>query len=1076
MSPGRLFSGIYVGNVCLHGLIYVEGESMSLEPKFEKGDNVRIISSGKVGTVNKVLVRQNNIGYQVTVDGKTTTYQEKYLDPFIDEEQSVIDSLVFQELKGVDDFRLFQTWFRLKRPVEGNFYSYLASRTLFNPYQFKPLSKFIAPGSEERLFIADEVGVGKTIETGIILTELIARGRLDRRSPILIVCPNSLVYKWLKEMRRRFGLCFHIHDGASLGNALRVVLDGGFLPDWVTWAIASLELLRTEKHMDLLEKINASREVPLWSSVVVDEAHHMRNVASESNNVGMLLSGLTEMMLMLSATPLNLRDEDLFNQMHILNQAMFPDQQTFSAMLSPVKSINRCRRLLAERTTTVYGELQTEMAELESGPLGKAIVEHPGVIDLHRHLDTGTPMTSAEIARYDRTLILLSPLDNSFNRTLKREALNHRVTREPLKVPVVFTTEEMEFHEAVIDLAKRTFLAKGGNPAALGFVTNMPRRMVSSCIPAMREYLDWCLENNQMLVDEDSVGEEVEDDSEVKSAPLPPELRCEFNGLRDQAVKLSEIDSKYREFSKLVKQLLSSPDSHQLIVFSFFVRTLRYLQKRLAQEGYRVGLICGDVPLVSKKGGKPGRDQIMEAFEEKEFDILLSSEVGGEGLDFQFCNAIVNYDLPYNPMRVEQRIGRIDRFGQKSEKVIVASMYIKDTVDEAIYSALYDRIRLVEDSVGALEPILGNKLTDLQREIVSGQISKEQLEIRMREMELAVAQARIEMEQFEANRRELMGDEYFTSPLHNLESQTDFVRPSDAVSLTSISLSTWKGCSFEEVDHDRGRLTLSKEVLARLEQFTRRPGSEGSMEELGPLLKSKYPLLVIFNGSLADQYKDHVFLPPCGFWVRFLLRELESSGKVFKVFAFSGNVKDLPIEPGTYIVPMFEVKIEGFRVELYLGAVPVLVSNRRVYDCDFLKLPRQLGCSVIVDSSQSSHNLDMEDPGMYIDLGKEALERQMEEKMELLRAENRYRIEARINSLKRGTEVRIERLQKKIAEHRERAIADGKEPSQEFIRLTGAQIAVEERRREEKIKKLQDRSELSLTLYLVGAVVCNVGE
>ncbi|MHB1042634.1 MAG: DEAD/DEAH box helicase [Eubacteriales bacterium] len=1042
-------------------------------PKFQKGDNVRIISSGKIGTVNEVLLRQNNIGYKVTVNGKTTAYQEKYLEPFKDEEQEIIDNLVMQEFKGLADFHLFQTWFRLKRPLEGNFYSYLASRTIFNPYQFKPLSKFIAPGSEERLFIADEVGVGKTIETGIILTELIARGRLDRRSPILIVCPNSLGPKWAKEMRRRFGLLFQLHNGTSLENALRSVLDGGFLPEGAIWSLASVQLMRTEKHMGLLQKIDASREVPLFSMVVVDEAHHMRNTGTESNSLGVVLSSLTDMMIMLSATPLNLRDEDLFNQMNILNPSMFPDRQTFSALLSPVKSINRCRRLLAEGSHTVYGELQKELVELESGPLGNAIAEHPGVIALKSRLEVGFSLTNAEIAGYDRTLKSLSPLDNSFNRTLKREALEHRVTREPLKVPVEFTREEMEFYEDVINLAREAYLARGGSPTALGFVTSMPRRMVSSCIPAMREYLIWCLTNNQVLLDEESTREEVEDDSGLSVAPLSLELKEEFLRLRDEAENLGLTDTKYREFSKLVRQLMNTLENPQLLVFSFFVRTLRYLQKRLNKEGYRVGLICGDIPLVSD-GIQPGRYEIMEAFEKNELDILLSSEVGGEGLDFQFCQAIVNYDLPYNPMRVEQRIGRVDRFGQMAEKVIVASMYIKNTIDEDIYSALYERIRLVEDSVGALEPILGGRLVDLQRDIVSGQLTKEQLEVRMREIELAVEQSRIEMENFDVNRRELMGDEYFTSPLHNLESQVDFVHPSDAASLTAICLSMWKGCVYEPEGQDRGRLTLSKEVLSRLEQFTRRPGSEGSAEELGPLLKQRFPAPVIFNGSLADQHKNRHFLSPCGFWARFLLSQLEAFGKVFKVFSFSSNLRDLPIAPGLYMIPMFEVRLEGFRVELYLAAVPVRAANHEVTDCDFLALPRILGSGAAGEFERSADVMDFEDPGLFVDLGREALERKMEDKMELLRAENKYRVEARINSLKRGSEVRIERLQKKIAEHNERACAEGREPSQEFVRLTAAQIAVEERRGQEKIKKLRARSELSLTLSLVGTVLCDV--
>jgi superfamily II DNA or RNA helicase len=915
------------------------------------------------------------------------------------------------------------------------------------------------------------VGVGKTIETGIILTELISRGRLDRRSPILIVCPNSLGPKWVKEMRRRFGLIFHLHDGRSLGNALKSALDGGFLPDGSFWAVASLQLLRAKKHLDLLEEMNASREVPLWSMVVVDEAHHMRNTGTESNNLGIELSGLSEMLLMLSATPLNLRDEDLFNQMHILNPAMFPDRQTFSALLSPVKSINRCRRLLAQRSHTVYGELQKELIELESGPLGRAIAGHPGVIALKRHLLEGSQLTNADIARFDRTLISLSPLDNSFTRTLKREALEQQVTREPLKVAVELRQEEMEFHEAVIELAKEAYLARGGSQAALGFVTNMPRRMVSSCIPAMREYLSWCLVNDRVLVDEESVKGEVEDDSELSSIPLPPELRKEFERLRDQAEKLGQADTKYGEFIKLIRQLMNTLPNPQIIVFSFFVRTLRYLQERLFKDGYRVGLICGDIPLVSD-GVKPGRYEIMESFEKKELEILLSSEVGGEGLDFQFCQAIVNYDLPYNPMRVEQRIGRIDRFGQNEEKVIVASMYIKGTVDEAIYTALYERIRIVEDSVGALEPILGNRLVDLQREIVSGQLTKEQLEQRMSEIELKVEQARLEIESFEASRRELMGDEYFTSPLHNLESQTDFVHPADAALLTAIFLSMSKGCAYEVEGKELGRLTLSKDVQSRLEQFTRRPGSEGSMEELGPLLGRRQPISVVFNGSIADQFKGHVFLPPCGFWARFLLSELEVQNKVSKVFSFTSG--GLPLEPGIYAIPLFEVRLEGFRVELYLAAVPVRLADQVVANCDFQALPRML-CNVANDNPIPLQEIELEEPAVFIDLAREALEEKMEEKMELLRAENRYRIEARINSLKRGSEVRIDRLLQKIIEHRERAIVEGKSPNQEFIRLTEAQIAVEVRRREEKIKKLEAKSELSLTLSLAGAVICKVG-
>lgn len=1038
-------------------------------PKFHKGDNVRIISSGKVGTINDVLVRETNIGYRVTVDGKTTAYQEKYLELYIDEEQKLRDELMLGHLGNLDDFHLFQTWYRLKRPIEGNFYSYLASRTLFNAYQFRPLSKFISPGSEERLFIADEVGVGKTIETGIILTELIARGRLDRRSPILIVCPNSLGPKWVKEMKDRFRLRFQLHDGASLKNAL-LAARKGYLPDQSIWAVASIQLLRNRKNLDMLQEINASREAPLWSFVAIDEAHHMRNASTESNLLGNTLSDLTEMMLMLSATPLNLKDEDLFNQMHILNPSMFPNPQTFQAMLSPAKSINRCRRLLLEDTTTVYSEIQQELEELEAGPLGDVLSAHPGLISLRERLKQGIPMTGSEKALYERTLISLSPLDKCFTRTLKREALEHRVTREPVKVPVTLTPMEMEFHEAVIEFTANRYLLRGGAPAALGFVTNMPRRMVSSCIPAMKEYLNWCLVNDTFLTDQGNDIEEPDDDSELRVVPLTPELRRELLRLKTQADHLKTVDTKYQEFIKLVRQLMTNLDNPQIIVFSFFVRTLHYLKERLTAEGYRVGLISGEIPVVSD-GQQIGRYELMEAFRNKEIDIFLSSEVGGEGLDFQFCQAMVNYDLPYNPMRIEQRIGRIDRFGQTADKVTVANMYIKDTVDEKIYEALYERIQLVQDSVGALEPILGTTLYDLQRELVGGKLTPEQLEIRLREVAIAIEHAKIEQEKFEGSRRELMGDDHFSSLINNLDEHTDFVRPEDAARLTALCLAEWTGCSYEVLDQERGILTLSKDLCSRIEQYTRRPGSEGSLEELGVIIR-KQTLSVIFNGSLADQFRDHHFVPPCGFWTKFLLTELEAKDRIYKVFSFTSETLKIGLDPGEYMVSVFEVQLEGFRMQLDLAAVPVRIVDQYCPELDYRKFSRSLSRQELSDVRSQ-----VPMPGYFeelIDLTRDALEQQMEEELQFLREENKYRIQARIISLTKGSEVRVNQLMQRISEHRERMHAEGKLPSQEFIRLMEAQIAVERRRVENHIEKLQSKRELSLTVSQIAVVLLEV--
>jgi superfamily II DNA or RNA helicase len=1034
---------------------------------FQKGDNVRIISTGKIGTVNDVIKRDTDYGYRVTIDGRMTTFQEKYLVLYFDENQLILDSWYDGNLGNINDFLLHQTWYRLKRPIDGNLYSFLASRTIFNPFQFKPLSKFLATGSEERLFIADEVGVGKTIETGIILIELIARGRLDRKSPILIVCPNTLGPKWVKEMRNRFNLNFHLHNSQSLELALKGALQG-YIPSEYLWSVVSIQLLRSEKFMRLIETICGTRLDVLWRLVVIDEAHHMRNLGTESNELGNYLSSMVEMMIMLSATPLNLRDSDLFNQMHILNPAMFPDIQTFNALLYPVKSLNRCRRLLQQKSPTVYDNILEEISSIEMGTLGRVIKKHSLIQQLKSDLNERRNLSDFEIAMYDRILVSLSPLDQAFTRTLKREAIEHRVIRESVKVGVELRHDEMQFYNDVINLTSDVYIMKGGNSKAIGFITNTPRRMAASCIPAMSDYLEWCISNNMMLIDEDEY-DAAEDDSELNKVELSSDLRERYSELYKRAQLIKENDSKYNQFSLLLKQLIGSLENQQVIIFSFFIRTLKYLKQRLEKEGYQVGLICGEMPLETQ-GEKIGRYNVMEQFEKKELQILLSSEVGGEGLDFQFCQAMINYDLPYNPMRIEQRIGRIDRFGQSADKIIVASMYLKDTIDESIYNVLFERIKLVEDSVGLIEPIIGEKITDLQNCIISGILNEEQLKKRVEEIEISIQQAKLEMELFENNRKELMGDDYFNKTIMNLQS-TDFVTPEDTMLLTELCLSSWNNCGFTRVDEYKGIIILSKEVKIKLQTFMRRPGSEGSSYELDILSVSKTDVLAVFSGNIAVTNPQVHFLSPCGFWTKFLLYELELEGRIKRVFVASAEFIEIGLEPSDYIIPIFELKIEGFRTELKLAAVPISISNREYVDCDFIKLSRDI--SRYIFDLDDDLKLDI-DPNDYIDLATEAVEKQLEDNMRIMREENIFRVEARKNSLLEGSKVRCSRLRKKLEDHIIKCKQEAKNPSQEFIRLTEAQITNDELNAIERIKKIENKVELSLTTSLISILYLNV--
>ncbi len=1037
-----------------------------MKPRFDIGQNVKLVTSGKIGTINKVIEGHSEYAYKLMIDGTTRVYAEKYLEPYVDTENEIIESIEANLFGDADDLALFETWFRLKKPIEGNLYSYLSSRTLFNPYQFKPLLKFISPSSEERLFIADEVGVGKTIETGILLMELLARGRIDRNQPVLIVCPNVLGPKWVKEMEDRFNLKFHLHDSRSLENMFKIFNESKHMQN--PWGIVSIQLLRTEKFMKYLEKMAAERLEPIWSLVIVDEAHHMRNSGTESNQVGHLISMLTQMLVMLSATPLNLRDEDLFNQMTILNPALFPDKQTFEALIAPVKSLNKIRRLISMRDPETKAEVLREIQSMASEGIGKIIRNHEGVLELEHRITHSEPLSSEEVAYYDRVLTSLSPLDSSFTRTLKRESMSHRVTREVIKVPVELTEREYAFYLKTIAAVQEAYLQRGGNPIALGFITNMPMRMLTSSIPAMKDYLKWSVAYDQ-IVEDDPFDEEDED--EVVSQNLNPELRKIFIELISEVEKLAEEDTKMDKFEELVTRMMDELENKQIIVFSFFRRTLKYLKERLQKMGYRAEIISGEVPLTTTNG-VTGRYEIMERFKNKELDVLLSSEVGGEGLDFQFCQAMINYDMPYNPMKVEQRIGRLDRFGQMSDKVIIANMYLKGTVDEKIYHLLYDRIQLIEDSVGFMEPIIGQQLADLQKGIFENSLTEEQIEKRTREIENALAQSKIEHMKFENGRSELLGEDKISDTIANMTT-TDFVKPVDSMRLTKIFLEGQVGCSFTELEEDFCEITLSPSVAVDVEEYSKLPGSANALEELHPLLKRMKKVPVVFNGQKSLEKPGAVFLPPSGHWMKFILRYMEENQRIMKLFQLKGMSSEFELKEGEYLVPIFEVEFDGFRKELNLSAVPLDLKSEEVQKLDYTVFMRTLGQKAF---GKGAIELEPSALEAYLDGARTALESQMELKLEELRKQNKYIIESKVNSLKKGNEVRLERLMKRLDNHIRSSQREGRSPSEEFIRMVNGQIEKDDKRTKDRIDRLQDKNDLILSVSLVGIALLMIGD
>ena len=176
------------------------------------------------------------------------------------------------------------------------------------------------------------------------------------------------------------------------------------------------------------------------------------------------------------------------------------------------------------------------------------------------------------------------------------------------------------------------------------------------------------------------------------------EIENDLAGISQNEIMLLEKeDKKYKKLMEWLKKSLQE----KVIIFSFYRGTLAYLERRLNKDGFKTFLIMG--------GQNEDRNKTLDEFKSSTGpDILLSSEVGSEGIDLQFCRVVINFDLPWNPMKLEQRIGRIDRLGQQAERISIINMVVEETIEDRVLMQLYERIDIFKDSIGDLEEILGD--------------------------------------------------------------------------------------------------------------------------------------------------------------------------------------------------------------------------------------------------------------------------------------------------------------------------------------------------------------------------------
>lgn len=602
------------------------------------------------------------------------------------------------------------------------------SRTQLLPHQIL-LTHDVIKMNRRRLLIADEVGLGKTIETGMIIRELIARGEAGR---VLIVCPAGLIKNWQNELRDCFRLQFEVlgidfqdFSPASWENHHRV--------------IASIDTLKRPARMERI--LNA----PRFDLVIVDEAHHVSRIRyGKKQQVTMnyrLLEGLqghTRGLLFLSATPHQGDNFQFWSLINLLDKSLFDSPEgmlTHRSLLNRVMVRRTKREVVDARGKPLFVRRQVHTESFEP-----ALREQRFYEQLTDYLKTG--YEAAGVFRTSRTTSaqraigfvmtafqkMMSSSPRAIKQALRRRLLvllvreqidiekKRKTHYEPeLATQIVSIQDEMRLlSRDILSTSSSTIrhpsssTPQSNNPgiqqsATLGdaeadsYIAQVRQRIVRK-LADTEETTEWSL-------DADEEG----DEGVYADAEIPDES----SRVRDLIGLVPEAtDRKFDRLLSVISDLRRENESERFIIFTQYRETLEFLRLELAK-------IFSEEKIATIKGG-PLEEKIEAAerfWDENGAKFLVSTSAGGEGINLQCARILFNYDLPWNPMAIEQRIGRIHRFGQR-EVSQVYNLIARDTVEERIYALLADKLEAVAKAIGKYDPETREPMEDFRLDIL----------------------------------------------------------------------------------------------------------------------------------------------------------------------------------------------------------------------------------------------------------------------------------------------------------------------------------------------------------------------
>ena len=447
------------------------------------------------------------------------------------------------------------------------------------PHQLE-VAKQVVENMNGKAILADEVGLGKTIEAGLILKEYMIRGLVKK---VLILVPASLVTQWASELTSKFFIPAITQRKSYVWEQCDVV-------------ISSIDTAKRSPHREIIYKQD-------YDLVIIDEAHKLKN--NKTKNYEFVQNLKKKFCLLLTATPIQNRISEIFNLVSLLKPGHLGSETDF------------------------YNKYKKDSRSLDDDQYLKELVNK--VMIRNRRADTGIEWTKRIVET----------------------------------ISIEFSEKERELYDAVSSFGQGNAIMNKSQFSCL----TLQREACSS-----RESVYYTLKN--MLQKE-------ENDSQAFHQQI---------GQLISLVEAVDTNSKAEKALELIKEI-----NDKVIIFTEYRATQVFLQWFLKQHG---------ITSVPFRGGfKRGKKDWMRELFKNNAQVLIATEAGGEGINLQFCSHIINYDLPWNPMRLEQRIGRIHRLGQEKD-VKIYNFAIKGTVEEHVMKLLYEKIHLFEKVIGELDDIL----------------------------------------------------------------------------------------------------------------------------------------------------------------------------------------------------------------------------------------------------------------------------------------------------------------------------------------------------------------------------------